>query len=71
MTRIKSFLATLLIVAAGIAALGLGTMMAMAALVIGLVVALATRLAISAGRSRATQGTPDAEGAARTEPAAA
>ena len=71
MTRIKSFFATLLIVAAGIAALGLGAMLAMTALVIGLVVALAARLAISASRSRAEADIADAEVTARAEPAAA
>lgn len=62
MKRLKSTLATILLVSAGAAAIGLGTMMAVAALFIGLVVAGAARLAISAQgngaaeRNEATQG---------------
>lgn len=62
MKRLKSTLATILLVSAGAAAIGLGTMMAVAALFIGLVVAGAARLAISAqgngaaGRNEVAQG---------------
>ncbi|WP_299847421.1 hypothetical protein [uncultured Paracoccus sp.] len=48
MKRLKSTLAMILLVSAGAAAIGLGTVMAVAALVIGLVVAGAARLAVSA-----------------------
>lgn len=48
MKRLKSGLATILLVSAGAAAIGLGTVMAVAALVIGLVVACAARLAVGA-----------------------
>lgn len=51
MTRLKSTLATILLTAAAVAALGLGFVLAMASLVIGLVVALAARLAVGAARS--------------------
>lgn len=48
MKRLKSTLATILLVSAGAAAIGIGTVMAVAALVIGLVVAGAARMAVGA-----------------------
>lgn len=53
MKRLKSTLASVLLIAAGLAALGLGTVLAIAAMVIGLVIAGAARLAISARDRRA------------------
>lgn len=54
MKRLKSTLATILLVSAGAAAIGLGTVMAVAALVIGLVVACAARLAVGAQKPQAS-----------------
>lgn len=48
MTRIRSTLATVLLMAAAAASLGIGATLAMAGLVIGLVLALAARLAATA-----------------------
>ncbi|CAM3107641.1 hypothetical protein SAMN04488021_14440 [Paracoccus aminovorans] len=51
MKRLKSGLAKILLVAAGAAAIGLGTVVAVAALVIGLVVAAGARLAVGSRRA--------------------
>ena len=48
MTRIRSTLATALLMAAAAASLGIGATLVMAGLVIGLVLALAARLAATA-----------------------
>lgn len=48
MKRLKSALASVLLISAGLAALGLGTALAIASLAIGLVIAVAARLAIGA-----------------------
>ena len=65
MKRLKSTLAAILMVAAGAAAIGLGTVMAVAALVIGLVIAVAARLAIGSGATvPASADTVDGEAAA-------
>lgn len=53
MKRLKSTLASVLLMSAALAALGLGTVLAIAAMVIGLVMAGAARLAISAQDRRA------------------
>lgn len=66
MTRIKSMLATTLLSAAAMAVLGLGTMLAVAGLVLGLVVALAARLAVGAAGEPAKQA--DCETAAPGDP---
>lgn len=54
MKRLKSTLATILLVSAGAAAIGLGTVMAVAALVIGLVIACAARLAVGTQKPQAS-----------------
>ncbi|TBN38597.1 hypothetical protein EYE42_11855 [Paracoccus subflavus] len=60
MKRLKSTLATILLVSAGAAAIGLGTVMAVAALVIGLVVAGAARLAVGAQKQQVSnEAEPD------------
>lgn len=61
MKRLKSTLATILLVSAGAAAIGLGTMMAVAALFIGLVIAGAAKLAISAQGKGAAERNEAAE----------
>lgn len=48
MKRLKSTLATILLVSAGAATIGLGAVMAVAALLIGLVIAGAARLVVGA-----------------------
>lgn len=48
MKRLKSALASVLLMSAGLAALGLGTALAIASLAIGLVIAVAARLASGA-----------------------
>lgn len=72
MKRLKSGLATILLVSAGAAAIGLGTVMAVAALVIGLVVACAARLAVGAQKPRAShKSKPDDKGVVDSELATA
>lgn len=53
MKRLKSTLATVLLLSAGAAAIGLGAIMAVAAMVIGLVIAGAAKLAIAAQNPQA------------------
>lgn len=72
MKRLKSGLATILLVSAVAAAIGLGTVMAVAALVIGLVVACAARLAVGAQKPRAShESKPDDKGVVDSELATA
>ncbi|MDO5622701.1 MAG: hypothetical protein Q4G24_14675 [Paracoccus sp. (in: a-proteobacteria)] len=52
MTRIRTFLANTLLKMAAVAAIGMGIMAAMAALVIGMVVMLAARPALGAARQQ-------------------
>ena len=67
MTRIRSTLATVLLMSAAAASMGIGAMLAMAGLVIGLVLALAARLAATAPVRESRMTEP---AAASGEPAA-